>query len=279
MSDGEQARDPVDGATEIVVVPLLRSSCVQGHTDTQRGFRIPGFGIESLLGRQRSLQCAPRRCKGGAEGIADRLEDHAAVRLDSQTQQGIVTLQCRTHALRRGSPEPGAAFDVGKQKCYDAGRQIQCHGSPSRGALTLTGVDDDRHPRTARIAARGRDGKRSLRWRGHRRHGHSKRKSPVFGHNRRERKRRSRHEGSDIIGGGHENLVRLAAVQLIALDDIRQDSPGPWRMISVAFPTAGAVLARSRRERSFPGISPHCREAGACRSEPYSTRIRARAIS
>ena len=88
----QQPRHLVKRRAEVVAVALVGCSGVQYRTHTQ-GRRPPWLGLELTLGGQGGGERLVRGGEGGVEGIADRLEDVAAVGLDSLAQEGIVAGQ------------------------------------------------------------------------------------------------------------------------------------------------------------------------------------------
>ena len=62
--------------------------------------------------------------KGGAEGIADRLEDHAIVACNRLSQDRVVTRESGLHRVPVLFPAGGRALDVGKQEGEGAGGQV-----------------------------------------------------------------------------------------------------------------------------------------------------------
>jgi hypothetical protein len=54
--------------------------------------------------------------EGGAELVAHRLEDVAAVSLDGSAEEGVMAGKGSAHRLRMLLPKAGAAFDVREQE-------------------------------------------------------------------------------------------------------------------------------------------------------------------
>ena len=93
---------------------------------------IPGFASQRPLGGGGGGDRRRDGGKDGAEGIADRLEDEAAVRLDRRAQQCVVAGEGDRHRPRLALPEPGAALDVGEEEGYGLRRTFR------HGILTFT---------------------------------------------------------------------------------------------------------------------------------------------
>jgi hypothetical protein len=88
---------------------------VDAHPHFDRRGR-PGFTAQGALRRQRRMQGVARRVEGCTELVADDLKDVAIVRLDRAAQDRMVARQKSCDGLRILLGEPGAAFDIGKQK-------------------------------------------------------------------------------------------------------------------------------------------------------------------
>jgi hypothetical protein len=114
---------------------------VQRDAHPQLGARRPFLGAKAGLNLAGCLQCAGGVLEGDAEGVADGLEDAAAVALDRRGEQDVVALQGNTHGLRLALPQAGRAFDVGKQegggdqRCIAQTQFCQSH-SQSRALVT-----------------------------------------------------------------------------------------------------------------------------------------------
>src|SRR6266446_9010690 len=72
----------VERTAEIVAATNFRGPRMQRHPDANRRLFRPPLGTERALRSERSLDCAWRGGKGGAERIARGLEDVPAARLD-----------------------------------------------------------------------------------------------------------------------------------------------------------------------------------------------------
>lgn len=89
----------------------------------------PGLAQHRPVGRRQPALDFDRRPQrvlggdeGGAEGVADRLEDVAAVDRDDVTQQGVMALESDLHGRTVALPQIGAALDVAEQERDGAGR-------------------------------------------------------------------------------------------------------------------------------------------------------------
>jgi hypothetical protein len=110
----EQSLAPVSGREDTdhavkrlaKVVPTLRfyRARVQGHSNAECGMRTaeygrPIFGQESALACERGIQGLWSSGEGGAKGITYRLEDVAAVCLNSMVQDIIMAREGTLHRL------------------------------------------------------------------------------------------------------------------------------------------------------------------------------------
>ena len=109
-----------------------------GHIETRTQETGGGdYGGQQLDSRgvQRVVAGADRG--GGAKGIADGLEDMAAVGFDGLAEQGVVVGEGETHGLGELLPELGAALDVGEQEGDGASGSLGHSGPPVEGEASL----------------------------------------------------------------------------------------------------------------------------------------------
>src|SRR5437867_3587805 len=100
----------VQRRTKVVVIPCLRFSRMDCHSDAQAF----DFRIQCPLGLCSGAHRVCRGTKGGTEGVSDRLEDMTVVGLDGGAENGVMACQGSPHRFRMLFPEPGAALDVGE---------------------------------------------------------------------------------------------------------------------------------------------------------------------
>ena len=95
---------------------------MQAHPDLQRAGLAPGFSGQGALGGERCGDCLGGEREGGLEGVADGLEDLAALPGNRFMQDFIMLFQGDLHGDRQALPQGGAALDVGEEKRDRAGR-------------------------------------------------------------------------------------------------------------------------------------------------------------
>jgi hypothetical protein len=86
----------------------------------------PALLKQSLLRRERRFCSVGGGAKGGAEGVANRLEDVATPLLYGGPQQLVVAGEGFLHCLSVALPQPGGALYVGEQEGDGACWQ-SCH--------------------------------------------------------------------------------------------------------------------------------------------------------
>jgi hypothetical protein len=132
MPRRQHSRYPVEGGAKVVAVPRLRRPDVKGHTRAAAWRRATALLAAPWPGQGRGegVGC---RGEGGAELIADRLEDVPLVGFDGLAQDGVVVGEGALHGLGVLLPEPGAALDVGEEKGDGTGGQLgRCRPPPRR---------------------------------------------------------------------------------------------------------------------------------------------------
>jgi hypothetical protein len=90
VSGGEEPGDAVYRGSEVVAVALLYLPGVQRHPDPHPAPLVPGLGEDSPLGRERRFQGVWGGGEGRAAGVADHLEDVAAMGRDGGLHYLIV---------------------------------------------------------------------------------------------------------------------------------------------------------------------------------------------
>ena len=123
VAEREDAGDTVERRAEVVAVALLGQPGMQRHTHPQRAGRSPRFGVQRALRGQRGGQRIGGTREDRVDAIADRLENHTALRSDRLPQHGIVARKGGGHRLWVLLPQLRAAFDVGEAEGERAGRQ------------------------------------------------------------------------------------------------------------------------------------------------------------
>lgn len=104
VRDRLKPRRPVDDRTEVVTVAFFAHPRVHAHSDPDRLARRPVFSGQSTLCSHSSL-CGKRGCiEGGAECVADGLEDVAGGILNRAAHDRVVPAQGGCHLLRLGLP-------------------------------------------------------------------------------------------------------------------------------------------------------------------------------
>ena len=103
----EQAGDAVQRLPEIVAAPRLGLAGVQRHPRPQRPDRAPVLGGQRPLRRHRRGDGLGGDGEGGADLVADRLEDDPAVAGDGLAQQGVVAGEGRAPSRRAAPPSAG----------------------------------------------------------------------------------------------------------------------------------------------------------------------------
>jgi len=127
---GEEARDAVEGRAKVVAVALVGGAGVQRHTHTY-GFRqIPLLPLKGALSGKGGEESGGRGRKGGIDGIADGLEDMAAVLFDGVAEDGVVAREGSRHGGGMLLPQPGGALNVGEEKGDGAGRKLRHQAPP-----------------------------------------------------------------------------------------------------------------------------------------------------
>ena len=124
VTDRRQTRDAVDGRAEVVAARFDRGPGVDPHPDAHRcDRRRPGAVAQAPLRIERGLERVFRAQECGAKGVADGLEDHAAVPFDGLAKHRVMTGERGSHHLAVALPELRAALDVGEQEGHRAGRK------------------------------------------------------------------------------------------------------------------------------------------------------------
>src|SRR5437763_457688 len=95
-------------------VGVLESGSAQYSTTPTLHHSVPSG--ERLLRFHGSRECVRRGGEGGAEGVADGLEDVAAVALDGGAEDPVVAAEGLAHLLRVVFPEACAPLDVGEEE-------------------------------------------------------------------------------------------------------------------------------------------------------------------
>ena len=120
VSGRKQARDAIDGRTEVVRVALVCRARVNRHSDVQSIDVREIRGGESPLRREGRGCGVLRPCKGDAERVPDRLEDPPGVRRDRLAHHEILALDGSLHRRTIAIPAVRAAFDVREEKRHGA---------------------------------------------------------------------------------------------------------------------------------------------------------------
>ena len=147
MAGGQQAREAVQPGSEVVAVAGFGGGGVQRHADPQGADVCSGQGsaAQRPLGSERGGDGIRCRGEGRLHGIADRLEEHAAVGLDGRAQQGEVALDRGRHRRPVPLPQRGAALDVGEEEGDGAGGKIGHGPSPrKRGGAVACRLSHER---------------------------------------------------------------------------------------------------------------------------------------
>ena len=115
---------PVERAAEVVVPAALRRAGVDADPHGQRADVLPRLRGEPPLHVAGGRQCGVRLGEGHAEGVADGLENVAAVAGKNLPQQLVMAPDCGTHGRGMLFPEPRAADDVGEDEGHGSLRRV-----------------------------------------------------------------------------------------------------------------------------------------------------------
>src|SRR5579884_54803 len=80
--------------------------------------------MQSALSREGGVERVWSRSERRTEGIADRLENVAVMRLNRLPKEGIVAGESSAHGFRILLPEPGAALDVREEEGNGTGWRV-----------------------------------------------------------------------------------------------------------------------------------------------------------
>ena len=122
MSRRHHPLHEAEGEVTAILLPhRLRFACVNAHPHAN-GDLIPGFVLQILLSLDGGMQGVARLVEGRAKSIADDLEDVSACMLDGPAQNGVMARPRRLPRFGMLAGEPGAVFDVRKEKGDRTGR-------------------------------------------------------------------------------------------------------------------------------------------------------------
>src|ERR1700738_157649 len=100
MPGRQQASHAVYRRAEVIATLLLHHSGMQSHPHRDAtNLLLPMFVMQSLLGREGSVEGLGWGSKSGAEGIAHRLEDVPTMCLNSLAKDGVVEGESGAHLL------------------------------------------------------------------------------------------------------------------------------------------------------------------------------------
>jgi hypothetical protein len=123
VTQRENAGNTIEWWAEVITVAQFGRPGMQRHAHPQRASRSPRFGVQRTLHSERGGQPVGGTREDRMHAIADRLENHTALRIDRLPQHRIVARKGRWHRPRVLLPQLRAAFDVGEQEGEGAGRQ------------------------------------------------------------------------------------------------------------------------------------------------------------
>ena len=127
VAGSHQSVQLVQHRSEIVAAGRLGFTGVGCHADREAQVgreALPLLGLESPLPLDRGGHRLTRRFENRADTIARGIEDRSAVTLDGIAQDALVPRDGRAHDRGMPLPEPGAAFDIGKE---EGERWLACH--------------------------------------------------------------------------------------------------------------------------------------------------------
>ena len=138
MRSVHDARGTVDHTAQEVVVAALVNTNVQSaaHPKSDAIGRI-GIG-HLLLQLQCGGECVDRVLEDGMDAVAGHLYHYAVVVLHGRPGDRIMARERKPHPLGLQLPKPGAALDVGEEKCGDGGKALHARGLLQLGALGLS---------------------------------------------------------------------------------------------------------------------------------------------
>ena len=126
VAEAHQAIGPVERRTEVVVAPPLDLTGVNAHADAEPvpAERGPRFACERGLGLDGSQHGAGWAWESRVLGVADRLEDDAALLAHGVAENGVVAAQRVAVAVAVTLEQAGAALDVREEEGDDATGEV-----------------------------------------------------------------------------------------------------------------------------------------------------------
>src|SRR5918997_195423 len=111
----------------------MRHTRMDRHAHVDCANPVPVLFDERKLTGERCRYRVVAPVEGGADGVAEPLENIATMFLNGAAQQVIVARQSDLHIDGVAFPEPGAAFDVREQEGHGAVRNATHWGGFSSG--------------------------------------------------------------------------------------------------------------------------------------------------
>jgi hypothetical protein len=116
MADVKQPGRPVHDRADVIATALRAGTGMQRHAHLDGQVRSPGLGAGHALDGHRRRKRGHRVGEHRAMGLAYRLEDAAAGRLDLLADDAVLAGRRRRHGLAVSLPQPDAVLDIGEQQ-------------------------------------------------------------------------------------------------------------------------------------------------------------------
>ena len=132
VGDRHQARAAVEGGTEVVRATALDRACVDAHADSDRAQLAPVLLEQGELPRRRRLDGRGGVPERRVDGVADRLEDDAAVPFDRFGEQLVVPRDPGSEQGGVALEQLRASLDVAEEEADLAFREFCARGHRTR---------------------------------------------------------------------------------------------------------------------------------------------------
>jgi hypothetical protein len=128
MRRAHQARSSIHRGTEVITVAELGDTGVDAHSDPQGLTHYPRLVTQRQLTCDRRIDGRTCRRERRMDAVTRPLDQSATIRVDSFTQDEVMSPKRATHRVRFPLPQTRRNFEVAEQKCHGPGRELNHDG-------------------------------------------------------------------------------------------------------------------------------------------------------